>query len=222
MTCRRLHRQRPRRPAPLAVLTGARGRVSPCCGGRTSRWSRRSSATCPFSKHLHIATAFPNILLPQARAARRAAEARPRGRGRDVRSQDAPGPRLEGPARRLHLHRMRPLPAGLPGLEHREAAQSQALHHGHPAHVDRRRAGDRHHPELADRPGHVRPRRHRRRRPRPSPRRSSTTPSRTTRSGIASPAARVSRRVRCSSSTSTRSSGCVGTSCSRRAGSRRS
>ena len=33
--------------------------------------------------------------------------------------QDAPGPRLEGPPRRLHLHRVRPLPGGLPGLEHR-------------------------------------------------------------------------------------------------------
>ena len=39
--------------------------------------------------------------------------------------QDAPGPRLEGPARRLHLHRVRPLPGGLPGLEHRQAAQPQ-------------------------------------------------------------------------------------------------
>ena len=30
---------------------------------------------------------------------------------------------------------MRPLPGGLPGLEHREAAQPQDLHHGHPGHV---------------------------------------------------------------------------------------
>ena len=99
-------------------------------------------------------------LLPQARAARRAAEARPRGRERDVRAQDAPGPRLEGPARRLHLHRVRPLPGGLSGLQHRQAAQSQDVDHGHPAHVGGGRARDRHHPELADRPRDLRPRRH--------------------------------------------------------------
>ncbi len=58
----------------------------------------------------------PEHLVPQARAARRAAEDGPRGRERDVRAEVAPGPRLEGPARRLHLHRVRSLPGGLPGL----------------------------------------------------------------------------------------------------------
>ena len=56
---------------------------------------------------------LPEHLLPQARAARRAAQDGPRGGGRDVRAQDPPGPRLEGPARRVHLHRVRPLPGGL-------------------------------------------------------------------------------------------------------------
>ena len=79
----------------------------------------------------------PEHLVPQARAARRAAGDGPRGRDRDVRAQVAPGPRLEGPARRVHLHRMRPLPGGLPGQCHRQAAQSQGVHHGHPRHVGR-------------------------------------------------------------------------------------
>ena len=139
----------------------------------------------PFSKHLHIATSLPEHLLPQARAARRAAEARPRGRERDVRAQDAPGPRLEGPARRLHLHRMRPLPAGLPGLEHRQAAQPQ----GHSSWAS---ATCRWRPSTGStssrtrrscaRPTGSTTRRSRRRR---WPSRSSTTRSRTTRSGTA-------------------------------------
>jgi ferredoxin len=49
---------------------------------------------------------------------------------------------------------------------------------------------------------------------------SSTRPSRTTRCGTASPAARASRHARCSSSTSTRSSACGATWSSRRAASR--
>ena len=73
--------------------------------------------------------------------------------------QDPPGPRLEGPARRLHLHRVRPLPGRLPGLEHRQAAQPQDVHHGHPGHVGRGGARARPHPELADRARDVRPRR---------------------------------------------------------------
>ena len=146
-------RSRCRRPSLEAALRGR-------CGGRTSPSSPRSSCYLPFSKHLHIATSFPNIWFRKLRAARRAAHAGPRGRGRDVRAADAPGPRLEGPARRVHVHRVRPLPGGLPGLEHREAAQSQDLHHGHPGHVGRGRARARPHPELADRPRHLRPRRH--------------------------------------------------------------
>ena len=117
---------------------------------------------------------LPEHLVPQARAARRAAEDGPRGRERDVRAEDAAGPRLEGPARRLHLHRVRPLPGGLPGLEHRQAAQSQDVHHGHPGHVGRGRARPRPHPELADRARDVRARRRATGRERRWPRRSST------------------------------------------------
>ena len=108
----------------------------------------------PFSKHLHIATAFPNIYFRKLAPPRGAAQARPRGRERDVRAQDAPGPRLEGPARWLHLYGVRSLPGGLSGLQHREAAQSQGIDHGHSPHVGDRRARDRHHPELADRARH--------------------------------------------------------------------
>ena len=116
-------------------------------------------AYLPFSKHLHIATAFPNIwfrkLRPRGELPRSTSRTRPRRS-----AADAPGPRLEGPARRLHVHRMRPLPAGLPGLEHRQAAQPQDVHHGHPGHVGRGRARGGPHPELADRARHVRARRH--------------------------------------------------------------
>ena len=113
----------------------------------------------PFSKHLHIATAFPNIWYPEARAPRRAASDGPRARGRDLRAALAAGPRLEGPPRRLHLHRMRPLPAGMPRPQHWEAAQSQGVHHGSAGHVGRGRAWSRPHPEQPDRARGVRARR---------------------------------------------------------------
>jgi hypothetical protein len=94
---------------------------------------------------------LPEHLVPQAATARRAAADGPGGRERDVRAQVAAGPRLEGPARRVHLHGMRPLPRGLSGLEHREAAQSEDVHHGHPGHVGRSGARAQPHPELAHR-----------------------------------------------------------------------
>ena len=112
----------------------------------------------PFSKHLHIATAFPNIFFRKLA---------PRGElpKLDLEDENATfglktlaGPRLEGPARRVHLHRVRPLPGGLPRLQHRQAAQPQGTDHGHPPHVGERRARHRHHPELADRARDVRPR----------------------------------------------------------------
>ena len=97
----------------------ARGRSSRCSGGRTSRSSPRSCATCRSRKHLHIATSFPNIwfrkLAPRGELPKMDLEDEDATFG----LQDAPGPRLEGPPRRLHLHRVRPLPGGLPGLEHR-------------------------------------------------------------------------------------------------------
>ena len=137
----------------------------------------------PFSKHLHIATSFFNIyfrkLAPRGELPAMDLEA---GR-RDVRAADARGPRLERPPRRLHVHRVRPLPAGLPRLDHGQATQPQALHHGHPGHVGRGRARPPADPELAL-GGVVRPDRRRSTRRRCWPR-SSTTRSRTTPSGTA-------------------------------------
>jgi ferredoxin len=54
---------------------------------------------------------------------------RPR-RGRRARRRQGRGLHLEGPARLHHLHRVRPLPVAVPGLEHREAALAQAARHG--------------------------------------------------------------------------------------------
>ena len=54
---------------------------------------------------------------------------------------------------------MRPLPAGLPRVEHGQAAQPEDVHHGDPGHVRGGGARARPHPELADRPRDVRPRR---------------------------------------------------------------
>ena len=164
--------RRVRRPARRVRLGRARGAAAR--GAVAGRRSRSRSRSCgglhivlvaaflvylPLSASTSTSRRLPEHLVPQARAARRAAGDGPRARGRDVRPEVAPGPRLEGPARRLHLHRVRPLPAGLPGLEHRQAAQPQDVHHGHPGHVGRGGARPRPDPELADRPRDVRPRR---------------------------------------------------------------
>ena len=62
--------------------------------------------------------------------------------------------RLEGPARRLHLHRVRALPGRLPGLGDRQAAQPQDDDHGHPRDVGwRRRRGAAHPVDPAVRDG---------------------------------------------------------------------
>ena len=137
----------------------ARGRLRGAVVGAHARSSRHSSPTCRSASTCTSPRASQH-LLSQARAARRAAEAGSRGRDRDIRAEDPPGPRLEGPAGRLHVHRMRSLPASLPGLAHREAAQSEDIHHGHPGHVGRGRARPQPHPELADRARDVRARRH--------------------------------------------------------------
>ncbi len=102
---------------------------------------------------------LPQHLPAQARPARRAAGHGPRGRGRHVRPADAPGPGLEGPPRRLHVHRVRPLHGGLPGQLHRQAAQPQGDDHGHPPHVHRGRARPQLHPQQPARPRDVRARR---------------------------------------------------------------
>src|SRR6476659_10394129 len=64
----------------------------------------------PFSKHLHIATSLPNIWFRKLKP-RGELPQMDLGRERDLRSQVAPGPGLEGPPRRLHLHGVRSLPA---------------------------------------------------------------------------------------------------------------
>ena len=107
---------RPRWPVRCAARSHPRPSQpgSRSCGGRTSSLVAAFlvlPAVLQAPPHRHE---LPEHLVPQARAARRAAEDGPRGRERDVRPQDAAGPRLEGPARRLHVHRMRPLPGGLP------------------------------------------------------------------------------------------------------------
>ena len=51
-------------------------------------------------------------------------------RRRRVRPRQDRGLHLEGPARLRHLHRVRPLPVAVPGLEHRQAAVAQAADHG--------------------------------------------------------------------------------------------
>ena len=97
-----------------------------------------------YSKHLHIGTAPLNVL--SKRDARRAGPAaagdRRRGhadrlrrrrepvRGHRVRQGQDRGLHLEGLPRLRHLHRVRPLPVPVPGLEHRQAAVAQAADHG--------------------------------------------------------------------------------------------
>ena len=148
---RRVHLECPRRTGPGDLQPGPdRDPVRRLLVGphRAGGGIPRLPAVQQAPPHRHE---LPEHLVPQARPARGAPEARPRGRRRVVRVADAPGPRLEGPARRVHVHRVRSLPGGVSGLEHRQAAQSQALHHGHPRAVRGRGARDRHHPELADR-----------------------------------------------------------------------
>ena len=133
----------------------------------------------PPHRHRH-----PEHPAAQARPEGPAARDGPRGRGRHVRGPDGRRPVVEGPARRLHVHRVRPLPAGLPGVRDREAAQPQDVHHGHPPRGRGGRGRAAADPQLAVRAGHLRPRRHAFG-PRPSPARSWTPRSRTTRSGTA-------------------------------------
>ncbi len=62
----------------------------------------------------------------QARPARPAPGHGPGGGRRDVRRADDRRPRLEGSARRLHLHRMRTLHGGLPGQRDRASRSTRA------------------------------------------------------------------------------------------------
>ena len=139
----------------------------------------------PFSKHLHIATAFPNIFFRKLE---------PRG--------ELPKLDLEDENATFGLKTLQDLGWKdlLDGFTCTECGRCQeacpAYNTGKPlnpkemimgirAHGGGCRARDRHHPELADRARDVRPRRHDRLRGRRWPSRSSTTRSRTTRSGTA-------------------------------------
>ena len=103
-------------------------------------------AYLPRSKHLHIATAFFNTafrkLAPRGElpAMDLEAETAP------FRRQDHRGPVLEGPARRLHVHRVRPLPGCLPGVGDGQAAQPQDDDHGPARDVGRGGGGRAAHP----------------------------------------------------------------------------
>ena len=90
----------------------------------------------------HLRRAAQRAVRPAAGRARRGQAAdvrrqaghprRHRGprRGRHARRRRDRGLHLEGHARLRDLHRVRPLPVAVPGLEHREAAVAQAADHG--------------------------------------------------------------------------------------------
>ena len=97
-----------------------------------------------YSKHLHIATAPLNVLTKREPIALGAllpvtdAEGKPDRlrrrrepvRGHSVRQGQDRGLQLEGLPRLRHLHRVRPLPVAVPGVEHRQAAVAEAADHG--------------------------------------------------------------------------------------------
>ena len=118
-----------------------------------------------------------------------------RHRGHRLRRRQDRGLHLEADARLRHLHRVRPMPVGLPGMDHGQAAEPEARHHG-PA---------RQHVRLG----------------RPAPRQGrggrrgrdvgAHAPSTPTSCGAARPAAAASSSARSTSSTSTPSSTCAAT-----------
>ncbi len=88
----------------------------------------------PYSKHLHIATAGPNVFFTRTRARGRLEPLRfdvpddepPLRRGNGLR------PHLEGDPRHDVLHRVRPLPGRLPRVRDREGAVAEAPDHESP------------------------------------------------------------------------------------------
>ena len=88
-------------------------------------------AYLPRSKHLHIASAAFNVWYGRTGPRRQARNAalrrprRPRG-GHPLRRRHGRRPDVEGDARHLLVHRVRPLPGRLPGVRHRQDALAQA------------------------------------------------------------------------------------------------
>ena len=89
-----------------------------------------------YSKHLHIFIGpDQRRLLPPAPGPGRPEQDARHGHGEHRRGHRVRRGRgrpllLEADAGLRHLYRVRALPVGLPGLEHREAAVTQAAHHG--------------------------------------------------------------------------------------------
>ena len=141
--------------SPPGRVAGRSGRIAGPGSGLACRRRGHGAATfwlhlviillflnfLPFGKHFHVITALPNVFCRRLPPRGGAAQARPRVRGRPLRHRHREGPLLEGGPRRLHLHRVRPLPDPLPDLRHRQAAQPQGGQPGAPPPPRTRRAG---------------------------------------------------------------------------------
>ena len=162
-----LPRPRPRRWARSPTRPG-RGRrsgsatCSPAC--RRARWRCVESVglllhigvmlafliIVAYSKHLHIFVAPINVSakrlpkalgpLPVMTSGGKPIDFEDPRRGRRVRPREDRGLHLEGHAGLRHLHRVRPLPVAVPGVEHRQAAVAQAGDHGPAGPPDRQGA----------------------------------------------------------------------------------
>ncbi len=117
----------------------------------------------PGSKHLHIATAPANVWLakdgPTGRLEPNRIDLEAARGGHPLRRRDPEGPVEEADARPVLVHRVRPVPGGMPGVGDRQAALAEAADHGPPR--PRGRRGRRRgrapaaRPERRDRPGRV-------------------------------------------------------------------
>ena len=174
-----------------------------------------------YSKHLHIALAPINV----------ATSRRPRALGPLYNTPDMDMENVsedtvfgaghiedlvvEAAPRHPDLHRVRALPVGVPGVEHRQAPVPEAAHHGaarQPLRVRASAGRSAGQPRVRDAP--PTPPTGRRGRPRPTPPRSSRAPSTPTSCGRVSPAGRASKSAPSTSSTSTPSWRCAATRCS--------
>ena len=83
-----------------------------------------------FKRHPTGAPRWARCSRSWSTASRSTSSDRRPGRGRRPGRRQGRGLHLEGPARLHHLHRVRPLPVAVPGVEHRQAAVAQAAHDG--------------------------------------------------------------------------------------------